>query len=828
MTALIQDSLPSKGPRRGMIIKGKPCLDSLQNIDLDETLPSCFKKEVSMVLDSAHDTITCPGHLNWHWINFKNVVSNDYQTFQYNQDTGWKTIGLVIANNDNCIDTVWYHDYVYIHGINPSINISASHICLGDTLKMRPNVPQQLGIKSFTYYFSETLDYGDTIAKPKPDTIRYRIVKQKDGSYDTITSTVHNRLWGIDDSSNLNFNYLTDTTKIVPPHPGHFLITSVILSRFGCVDTSRTEMTVGDYVDFGSDNTVVCTNDTVHFQGIVQYFLPFFSSPYGYDTANYWRSPDSARNGRKPKIPEKMEWDFNGDGIIDAIGENPYYVYTKGGSYTVTLYETDSNGCKQTLSRPGYIKVIGDSAYFTIASPGAIRYCKGHNFFQFNDSSHIIKPFKDSLNIYKIYSWTWDFGDGSPALTTTDSTKKNASYIYLTTGDFIVKLIVRTAPGTGATTRGCADSFQTVVHILGPTAKFEIKGSNKGCAPFTVLMRDLSIQAKTREWLLGDGTTTNSYGDSIVPLVYKKPGLWCPQLFVTDIVTDSTGGKRYCSDTFNYSCKIKVLVYDTNKQVLSASDTLICLGKDSVLFKSAPDTGYSTWTLHFGNGDSITNTSPQFSYLYTKAGKYHVFIDGSGAHCPDTASINVRVIDIKSLFAVDTAKSDTPVFSFKNLSQGGVRYSWDFGDGSPVLNTSSNQEISHEFQKSGKSTICLTAYNEKGCLAKYCDTIHIDTFLYIPNVFTPNADTYNPDFDIQIKGNLAYHLDIYNRWGQPVFHSDDKHVKWDGANVNATSQNLNSQYPMTPYPAGTYYYVFHYRFIGGKNEETDGAVTLIR
>ena len=248
MTELIQDSLPAKGPRRGMIISGEPCLYSNQTINLNETLPSCFKPNFNMVLDSIHQQVKCKNILKYSWLN-KDTIANklDY-SFQYTLDikkftldTGWKTIGLVVTNNDSCTDTVWYHDYKYIHGTYAGINVSAHHSCLGDTLRMWPLVPQQLGIKSFTYYYVEQLDFGDTIAKPKPDTIRRRLIKQANGKYDTATSTVHNRLWGIDDPSNLNFNYLTDTNSIVIPYTGHFLITTVILSRFGCVDTSRTQ-----------------------------------------------------------------------------------------------------------------------------------------------------------------------------------------------------------------------------------------------------------------------------------------------------------------------------------------------------------------------------------------------------------------------------------------------------------------------------------------------------------------------------------------------------------------------------------------------------------
>ncbi|WP_440948435.1 PGF-pre-PGF domain-containing protein [Methanosarcina sp. T3] len=41
---------------------------------------------------------------------------------------------------------------------------------------------------------------------------------------------------------------------------------------------------------------------------------------------------------------EGREWDFNGDGQIDSIEQNPVYEYTTPGTYTVTLTVTNANG----------------------------------------------------------------------------------------------------------------------------------------------------------------------------------------------------------------------------------------------------------------------------------------------------------------------------------------------------------------------------------------------------------------------------------------------------------------------------------------------------
>jgi len=821
MTWLIQQSLPAKGPRRGMQITGPPCVNDTQDINLNETLPSCYKRTFAIVLDSAKQVLKCDNKTSWDWYDKNQIMNKIGMGFLYDQqDTGWKTIGLVVSNNSYCTDTVWYHDYKYIHGIYPAIKVSAQHICPGDTLKMSPLIPQQLGIKSFVYYFTEQLDRGDTNAKFKNDTIAYRVVNDAESSHDTITSTVHNKLWGIDDGP-LNFNNLKDTLKKVVMQPGHFLITTVIKSRFGCIDTGRTQITVGHYSDFSADNNIVCVNDTVHFSGLGQYFVPFTATNSGYSDILYWNNPDSARNGRKPKIPELMQWDMNGDSVLDTVGVNPYFIYKKPGSYSVTLYTRDSSGCIQKLVKKDFIKVIDATAYFTVDSPGVTRYCSGSHFFNFKDSSYVIKPFKDSIDRFKIYSWTWDFGDGTAPITILDPAKKNTSHFYIKNGDYTVKLKVSTSPSGGTKSTACTDSFQLTIHILGPISNFSIIGPDSGCVPFVLTVWDKSKKATIKLWILGNGTTYTppNLTDTIVHLVYPQPGVFCPQLFVGDTIIDPQGKPLFCVDTFpSIRCALKVTVFDTDRQALSATDTLLCAGRDVDIFKSTPDTGYKTWTIKFGDGDSTTSTTPKFSHIYSKIGKYHVSIGGSGARCPDSSNINVRVIDIKADFVVDTALKDTPIFSFINRSTGGVRYTWDFGDGSALVTTNSLKEISHEFIRAGTSTICMKAYNEKGCADSFCQTITIDTLIRMYNVFTPNGDAFNNHYVVVIYGNQYYDLDIYNRWGQKVFHSNDKNYTWDG--TDAATGKL--------YPDGAYYAVFSYRFIGGRTERKETAVTLIR
>ena len=85
--------------------------------------------------------------------------------------------------------------------------------------------------------------------------------------------------------------------------------------------------------------------------------------------------------------------------------------------------------------------------------------------------------------------------------------------------------------------------------------------------------------------------------------------------------------------------------------------------------------------------------------------------------------------------------------------------------------------------------------------------------LTIPNVFTPNADGVNDEFEIL---NLEHYpgaqIVIYNRWGEKVFeHNDYYNNWWDGSNA----------------PDGVYFYVLRYSRMG-ETRYAEGSVTIIR
>ncbi|WP_293054250.1 Ig-like domain-containing protein [Paludibacter sp.] len=93
--------------------------------------------------------------------------------------------------------------------------------------------------------------------------------------------------------------------------------------------------------------------------------------------------------------------------------------------------------------------------------------------------------------------------------------------------------------------------------------------------------------------------------------------------------------------------------------------------------------------------------------------------------------------------------------------------------------------------------------------------------LHIPEGFSPNKDMYNDAFEIVHSGNVTLGLEVFNRWGNRVYHSADYHDDWDGKGAdNLLGKDL---------PDGTYFYI-----VTTTNKKTSeikrikGSVTLRR
>jgi len=97
---------------------------------------------------------------------------------------------------------------------------------------------------------------------------------------------------------------------------------------------------------------------------------------------------------------------------------------------------------------------------------------------------------------------------------------------------------------------------------------------------------------------------------------------------------------------------------------------------------------------------------------------------------------------------------------------------------------SKNQNPLVLLRDTGKFIFGLVVKSDKGCLdtiQKIIGPVYPDFFFYLPNAFSPNNDLFNPEFKgIGTKFIYKFKMEIYNRWGEKVFESNDISKGWDG------------------------------------------------
>lgn len=90
-------------------------------------------------------------------------------------------------------------------------------------------------------------------------------------------------------------------------------------------------------------------------------------------------------------------------------------------------------------------------------------------------------------------------------------------------------------------------------------------------------------------------------------------------------------------------------------------------------------------------------------------------------------------------------------------------------------------------------------------------------FIYFPNAFSPNLDGINDHFGPGFDCNMeSYRMNIFDRWGNQVFTSEETSVRWDGTFRNKLL------------PSGTYVYMASYQFIDKPLVQQQGTIALIR
>lgn len=434
--------------------------------------------------------------------------------------------------------------------------------------------------------------------------------------------------------------------------------------------------------------------------------------------------------------PVSVQWNL-GNGSSGST--NPFgTVYSESGEFTATLIVTTSNGCSDTTSQ--VMTVVGpQGSFFTDIDV----LCRGEEVtFTIQDTS-------------EVYSYIWDFGDGNTAA---NVSPVSHTYTFVPPGgQTIAKLIVSSVNGA------CPVQSEQPIFIHEVVADFlRNDGIDTAICFQPYSFTDQSLNADAYFWQFGDGTTFTGANPPVHN--YPAPGTYTVSLGVAN-------AQLGCNDTM-----VRQIVLHPLPEVTAVGDT-VCEGQVASLQVLDVIAGAD---YQWSGDDPVTNagqpnasTQPLFTALF------NVDVTDSNG-CVGTDEATVVLINPPVLADFDTA---IVIGDIINLP-------FDADPNLFIINWTPAEGLSCDdcplpsLQPLVDVEYLLEVTDILGCFttsATYTVEIHPETFISLPTTFTPNGDGVNDVIYVEGWGiKELYEFQIYNRWGEMMFESNDKTIGWDG------------------------------------------------
>ena len=415
--------------------------------------------------------------------------------------------------------------------------------------------------------------------------------------------------------------------------------------------------------------------------------------------------------------------------------------------------------------------------------------------------------FKDTIR--NATSYEWNFGDGSPNVSTANF---DIRHTYIAVGDYRVMLV-----GIDSSTCNIRDTAYVTIRVrnnqaflgftslkLQPCESLSYQFNNTS----TVSATANAFSAQSFIWDFGDGSPRTISGLGAVTHSYAAPGTYKVKLILPDT--------NYCNapDSITKDLRVAPLVKAQFETPLAG-----CAPYNAV-FNNTSLAGQSFFW-DFGDGTTSTDINP--THIYTNQGSYTIKLLATDTSTCNKIDSVTTVINVSTKPKADYTYSPlTPQpnfpYTFSNISSPDAsRFLWSFGDGD-TLGTRSRTNIDHQYNKTGTFNACLAAYNDIGCADTICKPLQniVIPKLDLPNAFTPLANANNSVVYVRGFGIGKMKWRIYNRFGNVVFESDSQSIGWDG------------KYKGVVQPMDVYAYTLEVEFTDGTKATKKGDITLLR
>jgi MYXO-CTERM domain-containing protein len=403
-------------------------------------------------------------------------------------------------------------------------------------------------------------------------------------------------------------------------------------------------------------------------------------------------------------------WDF-GDGSPAGSGRSVTHVFSTTGVYTVTLTVTDNRAATAT-----------DTASIVVGTPGGNQPPRAEASGPYRAAWGEAIEFDGSGSTDgdgTIFSYEWDFGDGSTGVGET------VSHTYVDAGGYIVTLVVTDDDGatdsdvtTATVSRPdnvspTADAGGPYSANLGDTVVFDGSGSSDADGTITLY-----------EWDLGDGGTMTGMGGSHV---YAAAGTYVVILTVTD-----NGGATSVDVT-----SVTITSPGNDPPVADAGGGVSGAVGENIAFDGSDSTDSDGTIVSYAwdFGDGTTGSGEMTTHAFTAAGSFLVQLtvtDDDGAIDQDTVLANIggTPSNLSPVAEAGTAQTvrlgEAAILDGSGSSDSDgiiAAYSWDFGDGS----TGAGMIASHTFATAGPFIVTLTVTDDDGATASDMVVVTVTT-----------------------------------------------------------------------------------------------------
>lgn len=150
----------------------------------------------------------------------------------------------------------------------------------------------------------------------------------------------------------------------------------------------------------------------------------------------------------------------------------------------------------------------------------------------------------------------------------------------------------------------------------------------------------------------------------------------------------------------------------------------------------------------------------------------------------------------QSVIESNTYSGPLEVKFFSNPTPGARFYKWSIYKSTELIASRNDKDPQYAFAEPGAYRVVCSVSNGD-CVSDSAEVAVAisESYLKVPNVFTPNGDGKNDEFRVAYRSLRLFHIQVYNRWGKLVYDSTNPEQGWDG-NINGKKA-----------AEGAYYYV---------------------